>query len=64
MAAIGLWVNAYHVGHIRALNVCPIQHLLTDIVKLIGEDAPLYSEGIVGLFSDKAIGHFGEPPDA
>ncbi len=64
MAAVGLGVNADHIGHIRAFNISAIEHLLPDVVELVGKDAPLNSQGIIGLLSDNAISDFGEPPDA
>jgi hypothetical protein len=64
VAAVGLGINAYQVGHVGTLNIGAVENLLADVVKLIGEDAPLYSEGIVGLLSDDAIGDLSEPPDA
>ena len=64
MAAVGLWVNTDHIGDVRSLNEGAIEHLLTEIIKLIRENTPLDSDGVVGFLSNKAVSNFGEPPDA
>ena len=64
MAAVGLGVNTDHVGDVRRLNVGAIEHLLTEIVKLIGENTPLNPNGVVSFLSDKAVSDLCKPPDA
>jgi hypothetical protein len=64
VAAVGLGVNTDHIGDIGSLNEGAIKHLLTEIVKLIRENTPLDSDGVVGFLSDKAVSNLGEPPDA
>jgi hypothetical protein len=64
VTAVGFGVNTNHVGNVRALNVGAVQHLLSDVVEFVGDDASLDPQRIVGLLSDDAIGDFGEPPDA
>ena len=54
MAAVGLGVNTDHVGDVRRLNVGAVEHLLTEIVKLIGENTPL----------NPAVSDLCKPPDA
>jgi hypothetical protein len=64
VTAVGLGINADHIGDVGTLDVGAVEHLLADVVELIGEDASLDSEGIVPGLPDDAVGYFGEPPDA
>lgn len=64
MTAIGLGVDADHVGDVRALDKAAVEEMLPQVVEFIGEDPALYSNGVVGILADDSIGDFGEPPDS
>lgn len=64
MAAVGLRVDTDHVGDVRALDKAAVEQVLPQVVKFIGEDSALYSNGVVGILADDSIGDFGEPPDS
>ena len=59
MAAVGLGVNTDHVGDVRRLNAGSVKHLLTKIVKLIGENTPLNPDSVVSFLSNEAIRNLG-----
>lgn len=61
--AVGLGVDAEHAGYVRALDEAAIEQVLTDIVEFVGEDPAGDADGVVGLFADDAVEHFGEPPN-
>jgi hypothetical protein len=64
VAAVGFGVDADHVGDVGSLDVGAVEHLLPEVVELVGENAPLDSKGLIVLLPDDAVGHLGEPPDA
>ena len=64
MTAIDFGVNTKHACHIRAFDKGTIKHMLSQVVKLVGEDSPGDSNGVVTIFSKDAIEDFGEPPDS
>jgi hypothetical protein len=43
VAAVGFGVDADHVGDVRGLNVGAVEHLLPEVVELVGEYSALYS---------------------
>ncbi len=64
VATISFRVNTNHIGNIRAFDIDAVKHLLTDVVKFIGEDSALDTKCFVRLLSDNSVSNFSEPPDA
>jgi hypothetical protein len=64
VTAVRLGVDADHAGDVGAFYIAAIEQVLAQIVEFVGEDPASDSDGVVGLFSDCAVQHFGEPPDA
>lgn len=64
MAAVSFGVNTDHVGDIGAFDIAPVEEMLPQIVKFVGEDPALDSDGIVSGLADESVRHFGEPPNA
>jgi len=64
VAAISFRVNTNHIGNIRAFDIDAVKHLLTDVVKFIGEDSALDTKCFIRLLSDNSVSNFSEPPDA
>lgn len=62
MAVISLRVDSNHIGNIRTLDKAPVKQVLPQIVKFVGKNPALDSDGIVRFFSHNPIGDFGEPP--
>jgi hypothetical protein len=63
MTAVSFGVYTDHIGHIRTFNVGSIEHLLTDVIKLVGEDASLNSQGIIIMLANKLVHNLSEPPN-
>ena len=64
MTAVSFGVNTNHVGHVGTLDKAPVEHMLPQIVKFVGEDPALDSDSIVSGLSYESVCHFGEPPNA
>ena len=64
MTTVGFGVNTNHVGDIWALYKAPIEQVLSQVVKFIGENPTLDSNGIVSGLSNESVCHFCEPPNA
>jgi hypothetical protein len=64
VAAVGLGVEPDHVGDVRAFDVDAVEHLLPEVVELVGVDVSLDPDLVVVGLAQQAVGHLGEPPDA
>lgn len=64
MAAVSLGVDTDHVGDIRTFDIASVEQVLPQIVKFVGKDPALDSDGIVSGLADESVRHFGEPPNA
>jgi hypothetical protein len=64
VTAVSFGINSDQVGDIRALDVGPVEEVLSKIVEFVGEDPSFDSDGIVGLLSNDTVGDLGEPPNS
>ena len=51
MAAVGFRVNTDHIGDVGAFDIDSVEHLLTNIVKFVGEDPSLDSNRIISFLA-------------
>ncbi len=63
MTGVDLGIYTKHVGDIGVFNKPSIEDLLSQVVELIGIDSSLDSDGVVSLFANHSVEHFGEPPN-
>ena len=64
VAAVSLWINSDHIGNVGTFNIHFVEHLLTNVVKFIGENSTLNPNGIVSRLANKTVSHLSKPPDA
>ena len=62
VSAVSLWINSDHIGNVGTFNIHFVEHLLTNVVKFIGEDPSINSNSVIGLFANNSVGNFCEPP--
>jgi hypothetical protein len=51
VAAVGFRVNTDHIGDVGAFDIDSVEHLLTNIVKFVGEDPSLDSNRIISFLA-------------
>lgn len=64
VAAVSLGVDADHVGHVGALDVGAVEQVLSDVVELVRQDPPLYSQRVICFLSHQPVSDLSEPPNA
>ena len=64
VAAVDFGVDAEHAGDVGTLHEAAVEHVLPQVVELVGKDAPSDSNGVVGFLADHPVQHFSEPPDS
>lgn len=63
MGRVHFGVDTQQVGQIRSFNEALVEHLLSEVVELVGDDPPLHSPIVISVFANDPVDHFGVPPD-
>jgi hypothetical protein len=51
VAAVSFRVNTDHIGDVGAFDIDSVEHLLTNVVKFVGEDPSLDSNRIISFLA-------------